>query len=68
MDIRVFTERLNSLREEIRDLQEMNLQFQEQEHHTPADASAHDARRLRLEQIRDELAQMKQARFTVQSR
>ena len=67
MDIRVFTERLATLREEIRILQEQNSRYLEQEHHTPADMTAHDTRRLRLEEIRDELAQMKAAKFTVQS-
>ena len=63
----MFTERLASLRDEIRNLQEQNLKYQGLEHHTPADMTAHDARRLRLEEIRDELAQMKSAKFTIQS-
>jgi predicted nuclease with TOPRIM domain len=67
MDIRVFTERLARLREEIRSLQELNAKYREQQQHTPADMSAQDARRLRLEEIRDELAQMKAAKFNAQS-
>ena len=59
MDINVVSERLVGLRQEIRELQDLNFRYQEQPYHTPADSSAHDVRRLRLEQIKDELGEMK---------
>ena len=59
MDINIVSEKLVGLRQEIRELQDLNSRYQEQHYHSPADSSAHDVRRLRLEQIKDELGEMK---------
>jgi hypothetical protein len=59
MDINIVSEKLVGLRQEIRELQDLNSRYQEQNYHSPADSSAHDVRRLRLEQIKDELGEMK---------
>jgi hypothetical protein len=59
MDITSVSDRLVGLRQEIRELQDLNSRYQEQQYHSLADSSAHDVRRLRLEQIKDELGEMK---------
>ena len=59
MDLHDVTERLAGLRQEIRDLQDMNSQYQDRESHSQMDNSAQEQRRLRLVQIKDELADMK---------
>jgi hypothetical protein len=58
MDLNDVAERLADLRREIRDLQDLNSQYQDRESHTQIDESAREQRRLRLEQIKDELADM----------
>jgi hypothetical protein len=58
MDLNDVAERLADLRREIRDLQDLNSQYQDRESHTQIDESAKEQRRLRLEQIKDELADM----------
>jgi hypothetical protein len=59
MDLVDVTHRLVGLRQEIRDLQDMNSQYQDRDSHTQTDKSALEQRRLRLVQIKDELADMK---------
>jgi hypothetical protein len=59
MDFADFTQRLVGLRQEIRDLQDMNSQYQERDSHSHTDNSAQEQRRLRLIQIKDELSEMK---------
>ena len=59
MDLVDVTHRLVGLRQEIRDLQDMNSRFQDRESHSHTDNSAQEQRRLRLVQIKDELADMK---------
>ena len=59
MDLVDVTHRLVGLRQEIRDLQDMNSQYQDRDSHTQPDKSALEQRRLRLVQIKDELADMK---------
>ncbi|MBI1740094.1 MAG: hypothetical protein HY233_02020 [Acidobacteriales bacterium] len=58
MDLNDVAERLADLRQEIRALQDLNSQYQDRESHTQIDESAQEQRRLRLEQIKDELADM----------
>jgi hypothetical protein len=59
MDLVDVSQRLVGLRQEIRDLQDMNSQYQDRESHSHTDNSAQEQRRLRLVQIKDELADMK---------
>ncbi|MFY9562516.1 MAG: hypothetical protein WAQ52_19965 [Terriglobales bacterium] len=59
MDLHDVVERLAGLKQEIRDLQDMNSRYQDRESHTPTDQSAQEQRRLRLVQIKDELADLK---------
>ncbi len=59
MDLVDVSQRLVGLRQEIRDLQDMNSKFQDRESHSHTDNSAQEQRRLRLVQIKDELADMK---------
>ena len=59
MDLVDVTERLVGLRQEIRDLQDMNSQYQDRDSHSQTDKSSLEQRRLRLVQIKDELADMK---------
>jgi len=47
------------LRQEIRDLQDQSSHYQDRESHSHTDNSAQEQRRLRLVQIKDELADMK---------
>jgi hypothetical protein len=59
MDLVDVTQRLVGLRQEIRDLQEMNAQYQDRGSHSQTDKSALEQRRLRLVQIKDELEDIK---------
>jgi len=59
MDLVDVSQRLVGLRQEIRDLQDMNAHYQDRGSHSHTDNSAQEQRRLRLVQIKDELADMK---------
>jgi len=59
MDLVDVSQRLVGLRQEIRDLQDMNSHHQDRGSHSHTDNSAQEQRRLRLVQIKDELADMK---------
>ena len=59
MDLNDVVERLAGLRQEIRDLQDLNSRYQDRDSHTLGDQSAQEQRRLRLLQIKDELADLK---------
>ncbi len=58
MDLNDVAERLVGLRQEIRDLQDLNSQYHDRESHSQMDNSAQEHRRLRLMQIKDELADL----------
>jgi len=59
MDLVDVTQRLGGLRQEVRDLEDMNSQYQDRDSHSQTDKSSLEQRRLRLVQIKDELADMK---------
>jgi hypothetical protein len=59
MDLIDVSQRLVGLRQEIRNLQDMNAQYNDRESHSQTDNSAQEQRRLRLVQIKDELADIK---------
>ena len=59
MDLVDVTQRLVGIRQEIRDLQDMNSQYLDRASHSHTDNSGQEQRRLRLVQIKEELADMK---------
>jgi hypothetical protein len=59
MDLVDVSLRLVGLRQEIRDLQDLNSQFQDRQSHSSIDNTAQEQRRLRLVQIKDELSDIK---------
>jgi hypothetical protein len=58
MNSNYISERLNTIRQEIQDLRELNARYWARSEHGPVERSAYENRRLRLSQIKDELAIM----------
>jgi hypothetical protein len=58
MYISQVTERLAALEHELHDLKRMNVRYWGESQHTALTAAAHESRRLRLTQIKNELAYM----------
>jgi len=52
------THRLSSLRHEITDLRNMNIQYSQQSEHSPVERTASGVRESRLVQIKQELSKM----------
>jgi len=58
MDYTDISERISSLMQEIRDIQEMNTRYWKLNVQTQPEQSAHAAREIRLLQIKEELSRM----------
>jgi hypothetical protein len=54
-----FSSHLNSLRQEISDLRDLNLLYLQQAEHSPVEQTASDVRSSRLLQIKRELSNMR---------
>jgi len=62
MDINNISERVGSMRQEIRELRDLNERYQTSSEHTQSDKSEHQTRELRLSQIKQELAGLLKSR------
>lgn len=58
MNINYISERLSSIRQEIRDLRDLNTRYWSRDEHSQIDKSAYQSRQIRLTQIKQELAVM----------
>jgi hypothetical protein len=58
VDYRDISQRISVLKQEIRDIREMNEQYLERKVQTQTERAAHDAREIRLLQIKEELSKM----------
>ena len=58
MDTRDISERISTVRQEIRDLEEMNARYRTRSEHNRTEKSDYLSRQLRLSQIKEDLAIM----------